>query len=1215
MSPVSTDPFHALKAYRGVFLAVDHGGSDGDDEQDSAQGFGLISPYVSLRHFNNETTVLLSGRDHMRKQIIKRLSETQIVFVIGGSGCGKSSVVRGAVLNHLRSAAVPVAGRQGPWVAVDFRPGTDPVKQFVTEFDRQFFGMLLKSSAYKDKILEYFFKRSGDASTEDGLVSMLRKQMQDDLTVNVGLPRGVEANIEAPSVHTGMTSAFRWVRNLTRAIKPSEKEETVSGSEAEPNLALLIDQFEEIFRSNVDKQEAEDLFSMIRCVHQQKPPGVFLLITMRAEDLHRCSQVPGFADIVNESVFLLDMMGRRELRQAIYEPAQKVLDQWDVRYDRSTDTAPYDPEVVERILDDVETLRDQLEHPLDHLPLFEHALTDLWYRKIRDLDDQDQRPFQMRMEDLERAWPNLHKTRGKWIKNALRDDVKQALLEAEKKFVEVWSAAQPEEPERPGKVADAALRAALCAITSKDENERFYREFINPTELVEQRMSTTESFGPDQDATTRALSAALDVLVQHGFLVRSDVNDRHQYDVTHEALIRNSAIRDWVDREAEIFSALCRTLDADAVIETDYPKLAVLFEDKKSDFIRNVHYRRTFSLNWIVRALQRRKEQARDNQEDTVGSFGKRDIARARELFLEKKQSKIDELDREKSEATRTIRERLLEQRQRLQEQQRRARRILYYAVFGTATLMTIAWLGLAALRGNTADREKEILRSENEGLKAGYALMRDALKHLDSAYDLYNEHAMGRSNRFALNRGGLLNETIIGWVPGMEKDNSQPVTLRARAEIDGRLRNLLGTGYQVLSWDRFKSLIKDPVNLELKCIDIGQEEEDTLILGATGVVLHYAKETDFQFALNDGSASSGVVLGYSKKPKIQFALNDGSGNAGDPLETRDIRPNLGFEPNQTGEVCTNVSPEGVSAGQFLVISRDRVDSGATASTVPEVVLVHGVIQDHGDQTKRLKLRNVRMPHRLDTDYLDRDSFSRERPKGRSSGSRALKQIPKKEAQSPAENQDEVLVLGEHGLIGVKITNSNVEDASKGVKEFAVIFHPGLAYPIRDHQNEITEDTGPANKHDFGEVADNTQRAVYLSLENLDVHKVGHKMMLHVRTSRCEGRPSLVTVTLVVPKEPRFKLQENSKYAEATCEEDRLKPSTDFETSNPVQFEIAAQRVALKETNGHEILLIMDEDGHLWRYPVAFDVEVVLEFLRSFSNLAAEEHSARGAEN
>ncbi|WP_170330771.1 nSTAND1 domain-containing NTPase [Ruegeria arenilitoris] len=1174
MSPHSPDPFHAFKTYRDAFLAAVDGGQDGDGEQESAQSYGLISPYVSLRYFNNETTVLLSGRDHMRKQIVKRLSETQIVFVIGGSGCGKSSVVRGAVLNHLRSAAVPVAGRQGSWVAVDFRPGTDPVEQFVAAFDRQFFGMLLKSAAYKDKILEYFFKRSGDASAQDGLVSMLRKQMRDDLTVDVGLPRGEEPKPEAPPLHSGMTSAFRWVRNLTRAVQSKERDDSASGPDAEPNLALLIDQFEEIFRSNVNKQEAEDLFSMIRCVHQQKPPGVFLLITMRAEDLHRCSQVPGIADIVNESVFLLDMMGRRELRQAIYEPARKVLDQWDVRYDRTTETAPYDPEVVERILDDVEALRDRLEHPLDHLPLFEHALTDLWYRKIRDLDDnKDQRPFQVRMEDLETAWPNMHKVQGKWLQNALRDDVKEALVEAEQKFVEVWSAAQPEAPEKPGKVADAALRAALCAITSKDENERFYREFINPTELVEQRMASTESFGPDQDATTRALSAALDVLVQHGFLVRSEVNERHQYDVTHEALIRNSAIRDWVDREAEVFSALNRTLDADAVIETDYPKLAVLFEDKKSDFIRNVHYRRTFSLNWIVRALRRRKEQAREHQEDAAGTFGKRDIARARDLFLEKKQSKLDDLDREKSEATRAIRERLKEQRRTLKEQKKRAR----LAIVATAAVVTIGWLGIAALKGNTADREKEILRSENEGLKAGYALMRDALDHLDRAYGLYNQHAIGRSNRVAMKREGWANETLLGLVPWMEKDFSQHATLSARAEIDGRMRQLFGTGYQVLSWNRFEELVSDPVEHKLDCIKIGNGKDQTIRLGNTGAVLHYTK-------------SAG----------IRFARNDGSGNAGETLNTRDLPPNLGFEQGQKGQVCTNPELEELDTGQFLVISKNRLPSkGIASSTIPEVIMVHGLIRDNEEQEQdRLKLRRLGSPHSIDTSFLDPESFNAGNPFGPDIGSRA----------------EGTIKVGTHGLIGVKMQNSHLKGSDKGVKEFAVIFHPELAQPVREKNKKVPQGDA-ANLHSFSNLTLNDQSAVYLSLDDLEVHKIGHKMMLHVLTSRCEGRPPLVTITLVVPNENQQKSPGNFDEIKARCEEDRLKPSDSYEASGPVQFEISAKHLALEETEGHEILLIQDEGGDVWRYPVAYDVDAVLEFLRTFRDLAEKEHMGQSGEN
>ncbi len=81
--------------------------------------------YPGLRSFAPDDTGLFFGRDRQIDGLIERLSRANIMVVLGGSGCGKSSLVRAGLIPRLFAGDV-VPGRPGRWYVLELRPGEDP---------------------------------------------------------------------------------------------------------------------------------------------------------------------------------------------------------------------------------------------------------------------------------------------------------------------------------------------------------------------------------------------------------------------------------------------------------------------------------------------------------------------------------------------------------------------------------------------------------------------------------------------------------------------------------------------------------------------------------------------------------------------------------------------------------------------------------------------------------------------------------------------------------------------------------------------------------------------------------------------------------------------------------------------------------------------------------------------------------------------------------
>ena len=86
---------------------------------------GRFNPFPGLRPFEADEDYLFFGRERNTDELVRRLRRNRILAVIGGSGSGKSSLVRSGLIPSLHGGSMARAGSH--WRIALMRPGEDPV--------------------------------------------------------------------------------------------------------------------------------------------------------------------------------------------------------------------------------------------------------------------------------------------------------------------------------------------------------------------------------------------------------------------------------------------------------------------------------------------------------------------------------------------------------------------------------------------------------------------------------------------------------------------------------------------------------------------------------------------------------------------------------------------------------------------------------------------------------------------------------------------------------------------------------------------------------------------------------------------------------------------------------------------------------------------------------------------------------------------------------
>ena len=119
-------------------------------------------------------------------------------------------------------------------------------------------------------------------------------------------------------------------------------------------VLLLVDQFEELFRYALDDPDKAVTFVDVLLKTAAERKKVYVAITIRTDELDKCSRYPGLTDAVNAGQFLTPALDRFQIKEAIEGPV--MLFNGTVEPTLST------------------WLLNSLEREEDKLPLMQHAL-------------------------------------------------------------------------------------------------------------------------------------------------------------------------------------------------------------------------------------------------------------------------------------------------------------------------------------------------------------------------------------------------------------------------------------------------------------------------------------------------------------------------------------------------------------------------------------------------------------------------------------------------------------------------------------------------------------------------------------------------------------------------------------------------------------------------------------------------------------------------
>jgi hypothetical protein len=502
-------------------------------------------PYPGLRSFEDDENDIFFGRKGHITELLRRLEKQQLIVVLGGSGSGKSSVVRAGLIPELREDQ-KLPGRLGRWYVAEFKPGLRPIEEACQSLWHQ---------VCEDKVLP---RPNGPAA----------------LARAFSLPPIINCSPERSDYDGLMKDAFDRLLRLNNRVDVDaalwfasdvldELDLQIYGSlrAGAPSLMLVIDQFEELFRPEVDRTQRDDLFKLIKAVFDGSKNGssrgFYIVITMRSEELHRCAEFPGLTEIINESMYLIDLIDEVALREAIVKPAHRVFDDWHLEME-DTESAPFNTEFVDWLLRESLALRASLTHKPDQLPLLQHAMRLVWERATARWSLQQEQEAAL---DLSISFADRPEAQGSlgagFMRNCLNKAVDHAYDDAKTTYCGTDAG--------PNKVTDAErlLRSFFVALARRDDRGNWVRRLVEHQavladlhDLPYARRGKLSHASVDEERFAQALS----IFVDRGYvMIRNEDEDpaRRSYEVCHEALIRSwRRYQDWLQEAGEVARAL-----------------------------------------------------------------------------------------------------------------------------------------------------------------------------------------------------------------------------------------------------------------------------------------------------------------------------------------------------------------------------------------------------------------------------------------------------------------------------------------------------------------------------------------------------------------------------------------------------------------------------------------------------------------------------------
>jgi WD40 repeat protein len=518
-------------------------------------------PYPGLRSFDPGEGEFFFGHARNVEAVRDLLAKNRVVAVLGGSGSGKSSLLRAGLLPFLNTKR-RIQGRYGNWYSTEFRPRRAPLHELAAALAEQLILPLLTTS--KTACLSELAGKLGIPSditlNSENAAAWLHRHFEE---------RFVEANRNGRETVLGTFSDI-----AGRMLDEADNLVTGGRRLSEPSLFLLVDQLEEVFRPEVAPDQREALLNLIVDLHaaaKDRKGSVYLAVTMRSEELHRCAEHRGLSDVVIGSGYQLELLDpanpedRADLRLAIIQPARNVFADWGLRGllerkdgDASArdgnDDAPFSPGMPDLLLAAAGRLSEELEHRPDQLPLLQHALQATWHSAMKR--------WSHGVSCIEDLQITRHDLIGYHGDNEVPDLGECLNLRADDACAEVAQrfAASAAVAGATKETGDDALRATFRALARLDDTGNWARRFAGRSDIaVFLDADLNSGLAQIPDATRwSALQNALSSFVLRGYL---NGGGTREYDISHEALIRNwRKFQSWLRDPREVAYCLGRVL-------------------------------------------------------------------------------------------------------------------------------------------------------------------------------------------------------------------------------------------------------------------------------------------------------------------------------------------------------------------------------------------------------------------------------------------------------------------------------------------------------------------------------------------------------------------------------------------------------------------------------------------------------------------------------
>ena len=243
-------------------------------------------PYPGLRPFKTEEAAIFYGRNAQKDAILERLNQSRMVFILGSSGCGKSSLIKAGVIPALKAGLLTKQGYD--WQVIVMRPGRRPLVNLAEAF-----------SQTREFQRERVRAKSAEVKPKAESAGGQTKPEQ---------PPGRHAASDATEFLSCFEDEDEGLWSATSMLPDSLGEGSRKNS---IRYLLLVDQFEEIFGHQIENPAEVDRFVKLLTAQYARPhPALFVIFTMRSDYLGNCSSFPGLSEAVNTCSYLTPILTR-----------------------------------------------------------------------------------------------------------------------------------------------------------------------------------------------------------------------------------------------------------------------------------------------------------------------------------------------------------------------------------------------------------------------------------------------------------------------------------------------------------------------------------------------------------------------------------------------------------------------------------------------------------------------------------------------------------------------------------------------------------------------------------------------------------------------------------------------------------------------------------------------------------------------------------------